>query len=147
MAPGALAEHKTSAGGGRVHAGGGTQSGHTEAARRSTDAGHPDGVGSLDSTGAASGIATAVRSRVLRVELRLPSRTQRAASGEGRAELRCRRQTVGGGYRSGEVLRPSEPRRADGTGGAAGEGQTGGEADPALFGSGTDGRRGGECAG
>src|SRR3974377_681767 len=41
---------------------------------------------------------------------------------------------------------PGEPRCADGTSGAPGEGQTGVEADPALSESGTDGRRGGERA-
>ncbi len=89
--------------GGRVHAGGGAQGGHTEAARRGTNFGHSDGVGSADPTSVASGDATAVRTRVFRVELRLSSRTQRAAGGGSRPELRGRREAMGRGL--GEVLR------------------------------------------
>ena len=47
--------------------------------------------------------------------------------------------------RLGEIFRPSEPRCADGTSGAQSERPRGVEADPALSGSGTDGRRGSEC--
>src|SRR6266496_3817999 len=104
MAQGALGEGKTSAVGGRVHAGGGAQGGNTEAARRGTDTGHPDGGGSSDSTGAASGDATAVRTRVFRVELRLSSRTQGASGGGSRPELRGGREAMGRGPGLGEVL-------------------------------------------
>src|ERR1022692_3677360 len=91
MARVVLGERKTGAVGGRVYAGGGAQGGDTEAARRGTHGGHSDGVGPADPTSAASGAATAVRTRVFRIELRLSSRRQRAASGESRAGLRCRR--------------------------------------------------------
>ena len=71
MAPGTLAEDKTGTVGRRVHAGGGAQGGHTQAARWGPYfLGYPDGTGSSDSTGTASDVATAVRTRVLRVELR-----------------------------------------------------------------------------
>jgi Reverse transcriptase (RNA-dependent DNA polymerase) len=79
MAPGTLAKDKTGAVGRRVHAGGGAQGGHTQTARWGANLGHPDGARSSDSTGTASGVATAVRARVLRVELWLSSRTQRAS--------------------------------------------------------------------
>src|SRR3974390_3392672 len=88
--------------------------------------------------------ATAVRTRVFRVKLRLSSRPQRAPSGESRKGLCCGRETLGRGPGLGEVLRPGEPRRADGTGGAQGRRQTGTEADPALSASRSDGRRRGE---
>src|SRR5215469_9294031 len=90
------------------------------------------------------GTATAVRTRVFRVEIRLSSRTQCAAGGGSRPWLRDRREAMGRGPGLGKVLRPSEPRGADGTSGAQGGGQTGVEGDPALSGSRADGRRSGE---
>jgi len=78
--------------------------------------------------------------------LRFSPRTQRAPSGGRRAALRSRREAMGRGFGLGEVLRPGQPRRADGTSSAPREGQTGVEADAALSGSGTDGRRGGKRA-
>ena len=52
------------------------------------------------------------------------------------------RQTDRGGRRGpGEVLRPGEPRRADGAGGAQGEGQAGAEAGEAIPGGRGHGRR------
>src|SRR4029077_8246214 len=53
---------------------------------------------------------------------------------------------MGRGLGLGKVLRPRQPRCADGTSGAEGEGRTGAEANPALSGSGNDGRRGDQCA-
>src|SRR5271165_5581823 len=80
---------------GRVSAGGGAQGGDPQAARRGSHTGHTNGVGPSDSAGAQSGFATAVRSGVFRVELWLPSRTQRAPSRASGAKLRCGREAVG----------------------------------------------------
>ena len=57
--------------------------------------------------------------------------------------VRGRRQAVGGRHGPGEVLRPGEPRRADGAGGAHGEGQAGAEAGEAIPGGRCHGRRAG----
>ena len=48
---------------------------------------------------------------------------------------------MGSRHGPGEVLRPGEPRRADGTGGAQGEGQTGTEAGKEIPGGRSHGRR------
>src|SRR5487761_57596 len=53
---------------------------------------------------------------------------------------------MGRGPGLGKVLRPCQPRCTDGAGGAEGEGRKGAEANPALSGGGTDGRRGDQCA-
>jgi hypothetical protein len=39
---------------------------------------------------------------------------------------------MGGGHRSGEILRSGKPRHADGESGARGKRQTGAEANPGL---------------
>jgi hypothetical protein len=114
--------------------------------RRGTDTGHRDGVRPADTTGTQSGTSTAVRPGVLSVELWLSSWTQRAPSRASGPGLRCGRQAMGRGSGLRKVLRSCESRCADGARGTQGKGRTGQQADPTLSGSGTDGRRGSECA-
>ena len=68
------------------------------------------------------------------------SPTPPTASGRGGAPTKrcrprdayCRRTALGGRPRPGEVLRPRQPRHADGARGAQGQGQAGAAADPPL---------------
>jgi hypothetical protein len=58
-----------------------------------------------------------------------------------RARIDCRGPALGGGYRSGKVLRPGQPRPVDGAGGEAGRRQARAAADPRILDRGGAGRR------
>src|SRR5690606_34731731 len=121
LAQDALAEREGGVAGGPVHTATGACSGHSEAYGRDEDIGRADGRGSVGSAGAAPSAATVIRADVLGRKLRLPARAQRSSSGAAGASVHLRGKALGGGPRSGEVLRSSQSRRADGAGGAPGE--------------------------
>jgi hypothetical protein len=70
-----------------------------------------------------------------------PGRSARQAVVQA-AKPHSRRQALGGGHGSGEILRPCEPRCAHAPGGQADRRQARPEIDPPLPASGPDGRRG-----
>ena len=96
------------------------------------DAGHPDGARPDDSAGPAPSPLAHLRPDVLGRELRLSSGTEHAPSSRARPRAHRGGTSVGGGPGPREILRPGEPRRADGARGAAGEGQTSAAPDPPL---------------
>ncbi len=57
------------------------------------------------------------------------------AGGASRPRPRAQRPALGGGHGLGEILRPGQPRPADGKGGKAGDGRAGSQADPQVPGS------------
>jgi hypothetical protein len=73
-------------------------------------------------------------------------RTLGASGGSQGAEVHSHRPLLGGGSRFGEVLRPGQPRQADGVDSAPGDGQEDAQADPGVPHRGGDGERaGGSC--
>ncbi len=66
-------------------------------------------------------------------------RTLGASSGCQGAEVYRRRQALGGRSRSGEVLRPGQPRQTDGSRGATGRGQEDAQVSPGVPHGGCDG--------
>ena len=118
-----------------------------EAGRRSAQAGHSDGAGSIYPAGGDAGSARQMGPDVLRTQSRVSSATLGASGGGQGATVYRRRQPLGGGSRSGKVLRSSEPRQADGGDRTAGERQEDAQADPSFPGVGCDGKRAGESGG
>jgi len=78
------------------------------------------GARPLYPAGGAAGAAEPMGRDVQSEQLRLPVRPLGASGGSARATIDCRGPALGGGYRPGEVLRPGQPRPADGAGGQAG---------------------------
>ncbi len=106
------------AAGRKLPAAGSARGGHTQAARRGEDTGRAHGGGPADPASGAASPATDLRGRVQRVELRLQTWAQRVAGGASCPRLRARRPGLGDGHRLGQVLRPRQPRPADGKSGA-----------------------------
>ena len=59
----------------------GAEGGNTQAGRRNAAIGHSDGAGPSHPAGAASGFAAALRSGLLRIQLRVSARPERASGG------------------------------------------------------------------
>ncbi len=124
--------------------------GRTATGRRAVDipkptggenTGRADGGRQADSTGGAASPATDFRGRVQRIEM-ASGRTQCVASGTSRQGPRQKRPGLGGGPRSCEILRPSQPRPAHGTRGKTSRRHPSARSHPPLPGSGTDARWG-----
>src|SRR5207244_9440111 len=109
----ALADDTSQTAGGRVHGGGGARCEHCQAARRGAHARHTDGGGSADPAGVASSAATDVRADLFGRELWLSAGQECASGAAPSAPVRGTRQALGGGYRSGEVLRSGQSRFVD----------------------------------
>ena len=104
-----------------VHSATGPAGGDPEAGREgSTPAGHPDGSGPVDPTSDPAGANPHLRSPLQREQLRLPAGARVPRRGDGGPSSCGSGLSLGGGYGPGEILRPCEPRRADGTGGQTG---------------------------
>src|SRR2546422_2886326 len=97
-------------------------------------------------TGHPASPATAVRPDLLTTQLRLQARTPGARRGARGAAVHPGRTPVGGGRGPGEVLRPGQPRCADGKAGEAHGGRAVAGAHPSLPRSGHHGRRRGDGA-
>src|SRR5439155_21806396 len=108
--------------------------------------GHPDRARSVHPAVPASGVATAVRSHLLRTQPRLPTGTTRARRGVRGATVHPGRPALGGGRGLGPVFRPGQPRSSYGKVGEADRGPTGAGADPPLSGSRHHGKRGSDGA-
>ena len=108
------------------------EAGDPEERRRGARARHPDGARPVHPAGHPAGAAAAVRPDVLGAQLRLPAWTQRARCRVRGAAVHPGREAGGGGRGPGEVLRPREPRRADGEAGEADRGQADAGAHPPL---------------
>ncbi len=65
---------------------------------------HPDGGGQAYPAGDSAAVKRHRGQKLLRLQLRLPAGAQRMAGGATGTALHTGRQTVGGGYGSGEVL-------------------------------------------
>ena len=87
-----------------------------------------------------------LRRELFRAQLRFPAEAQRARRGDGGEALRPGRTPVGGGRGPGEVLRPRQPRRADGQARETDRGPSGAGADPSLSRRRGDGERGSDGA-
>ena len=94
--------------------------------------GIPTVMDRLIQAGIASGTDADIRSGLLGIELRLPPGTKCSSGRVAGQAVRRVRKAVGRGHGSGEVLRPREPRRADGTDCAEGDGQAGTAVDPQI---------------
>src|SRR6266851_5164657 len=97
-------------------------------------------------TGDTAGAAAALRPQLLAAQLWLPAGAQRARRGEGRATLCAGRTPLGSGCGPGEVLRPGQPRRADGKAGATNQRLAAFAAHSPLPQRRYDGRRSGDGA-
>ncbi len=104
--------------------------------------GIPDGARPVDPAEHPAGAAADVRPHLLRAQLRLPAWAQCTPGGVPGAALHPGGKTGGGGRGPGEVLRPGQPRRADGQAGKADRGQADAGADPPLPGGRRHGRTG-----
>src|SRR3989449_7754721 len=97
-------------------------------------------------TGHPASPATAVRPDLLTTQLRLQARTPGARRGARGAAVHPGRTPLGGGRGPGEILRPGQPRRADGKAGETHGGRAAAGSHPSLPRSGHHGRRGGDGA-
>src|SRR5713226_10284950 len=88
-----------------------------------------------------AGAAAALRPQLLAAQLWLPTGARRARRGFGRAALCAGRTPLGSGCGPGEVLRPGQPRRADGKTGATNQRLAAPAANPPLSQRRQDGRR------
>ena len=118
----------------------------TEERRRDAGAWHSDGARPIHPAGAPTGPAARIRPELLGAQLRLPTEAQRARRGTSGEALRAGRPPCRGGRGPGEVLRPGQPRRADGQAREADSGPSGAGADPSLSRSRRDGGRGSDGA-
>src|SRR5437867_4967825 len=120
---------------GHLPAAAGEAAGDPQARRWDASAGHPDRARSVHPAVPASGAATAVRSHLLRAQLRLPTGATRARRGVRSATVHSGRPALGDGRGFGSVFRPDQPRSSYGKVGEADRGPTGAETDPSLSGS------------
>ncbi len=88
-----------------LQAAAGEAGGDPEAGRRSAQARHSDGAGSVDPAGGDAGSARRVGAGVFLTQLRVPAAAVEASGGGSGARLHSRRPQLGGGRGSGEVLR------------------------------------------
>src|SRR5215510_553656 len=118
-----------------------------ETGRWSAQAGHSHGARQVCPAGGDAGSARQMGPNVLRTQSPIsPAALSASGGGQGAAVYR-RRPSLGRGYRSGKVLRSSQPRPADGSDSAAGERQEDAQADSSLPGIGRDGERAGKSGG
>ena len=132
VAPGELGGDPEAARRGYVPARAGPAGDDPQARRRGADAGGADGGGPSDPAGHRAGAHADLRSGVLGAQLRVPPRPQRPPGRESGKGLRGRGLPVGGGHRSGQVLRSCAARHADGAGGSQGGGPAPAPADPEV---------------
>ena len=83
---------------------------------------HPDGARPIHPAGALAGPAAAIRPDLLAAQPRLPAWTPRARRRVRGAAVHPGRAPLGGGRGPREILRPREPRRADGKAGQTNRG-------------------------
>ena len=116
---------------------------HPEERGRDAAARHSDRARSFRPAAAASGAAADLRSDLQRAQPRLSTWAPSTRRGARSAAVHPGRKTVGGRRGSGEVLRPREPRRADGKAGESDRGRADAADHPPLSGGRHHGRRSG----
>jgi len=129
---------------GRVPTESGTASRDREAGRRGKAVRDTDGGRPLHPASGPAGDDAGVGAGVFTTQLRVSAWTRGTRSCQGSTGVCSRRIRLGGGYRPGQVIRPSEPRQADGASGAGGERRAGAGADTEVLGVWGDGQRGGD---
>ena len=106
--------------------------GYPEAGWRRENLRHPDGGGQAYPAGDSAAVKRHRGQKLLRLQLRLPAGAQRMAGGATGTALHTGWQTVGGGYGSGEVLRPGGSQTPDDASDQNDKGQAGAETDTQL---------------
>src|SRR5574341_2204294 len=117
---------------GKLPATAGASAGNPEARRWDAAVGHPHRARPVHSAVPTSGAATAFRSHLLTAQLRLPTGAARPRRRVRGATVHSGRPALGGRRGPREVLRPRQPRCADGTAGETDRGPTSAETDPSL---------------
>ena len=87
---------------------------NTEARRRGEAVGHTHSARPARPASHSAGVDADVRASVLSAQLWVSTRTECAPGREAIPGVHPRRLRLGGGYRLGKVLRPGQPRHADG---------------------------------
>jgi len=112
---------------------------NTEAERGQTDAGNPDGTGSVHSATVNAGADADLGAEIQRAQLWVPARTKRTRRRASRAAVRAGREGLGGGYRYRQVLRPRQSRHPGRANRGSDSGQAGVGIDREVPAAGSDG--------